>query len=53
MTNKMAARVLFYTQGSLSYGDSEGAKLKIIAKKMILPFLRLIYGNRVFWDLAN
>ena len=53
MTNKMAARVLFYAQGLPSYGDSKGAKLKIMAKKIVLPSLRLVYGYWVFSDTAK
>ena len=52
MMNKMAARVLFYAQGSLSYGNSKGTKFKIITKKIILPSLRLVYGDWVFLDAA-
>ena len=48
MMNKMAARVLFYAQGLPSYGDSKGSKLKIMAKKIALPSLRLVYGNWLF-----
>ena len=53
MTNKMAARVLFYAQGSPSYDDSKGAKLKIMARKIILPSLRLVYGDLLFLDMAK
>ena len=45
---KMAARDLFYAQGSLSYGDSKGAKLKTLIKKIVFPSLRLDYSEWVF-----
>ena len=41
MTNKMAARDFFYAQGSPSYGNSKGAKLKMLMKKIIFPSLRV------------
>ena len=53
MMNKNTARVLFYAQGLPSYSDSKGAKLKTMAKKIVLPSLRLIYGNWVFSDIAK
>ena len=53
MTNKVVARFLFYTQGSPSYGNSKGVKLKVIMKKIILPSLRLVYGDQAFSDVAK
>ena len=50
MTNKMAARVLFYAQRLLSYGDSKGAKQKNFTKKIVL---RLIYGDQGFSNAAK
>ena len=50
MTSKMAVRILFYAKGSPGYGDSKGTKLKIIAKKIVLPSLRLVYVNWVFFN---
>ena len=38
----MAARVSFYAQGLSSYGNSKGAKLKIIFSS-----LKLVYGKPV------
>ena len=48
MINKMAASDLFYAQGSPSYGDSKGAKLKTLIKKIVFPSLRLDYSELVF-----
>ena len=53
MTNKMATIVLFYAQRSPSYGDSKATKLKIMAKKIVLPSLRPVYGDWVFLDAAK
>ena len=53
MMDKMVARVLLYAQGLLSYGNLRCAKLKIITKKIVLPSLRLVYGNRFFSDAAK
>ena len=45
MTNKVAARDLFYTQGSPSYGD---LKLKKLMKKIVFSSFKLVYGKWVF-----
>ena len=47
MTNKMMARVLFYTQGLPSYCDSKGTKN--LTRKIVLPSFKLVYGDLVFW----
>ena len=49
----MAVRVMFFTKGSLSYGDSEGAKYKNLTKKIILPSLGLVYCDRVFFECGK
>ena len=51
--NKVAVKALFYTQGLSSYGYLKGAKNKNSTKKIVLPFLRLVYGNQVFSDAAK
>ena len=53
MSSKMAARDLFYAQGSSSYGDSKGAKFKKFTKKIVFPSSGLVYGDQVFSDEAK
>ena len=48
MTNKMAARALFYAQGLPSYANSKGAKLKKFTKNIVYPFLSWLVAIRFF-----
>ena len=49
MTNKIAARDLFYAQVLLSYGDSKDTE----QKKIVFAPIRLVYDNQVFSDEAK
>ena len=48
MTNKMAAKDLFYAQGLPSYGDSKHAKSKRMRKRSSFPLYGWFMVNRFF-----